>query len=500
MSKRARIILIIVLVVCLLPVVFVELNNWLAKHEWEKCKAGLEAKGEHLDYSYFVPPHVPDDQNFALTPLVRPLLGEKEDSNAPLRKISIKVPGSKAKPPALKGWNTGNFYDLALIQKYYRESLPGLHLSGSPGEDMLSVYAQFDPLFKQLREDLASHPQCCFPVRYDLGMGASLPHLTVLQSCVSVLARRACAELQLGRSDDALADLQLAFQLVHTIQGEPSLIGGLVRITMDAIVLQPVWEGISAHRWTDAQLAWIENELLSWDFLADYNRCMRMERTNENWACDQVRKDPGDLFRMSDPNIKISPATSAIMAWVFKGSIYRNQILMNSLIQDKFLAIMNEKSQVVNVANGNAAAASVSQFPRRPSTVLAAIAMPVFSQVAVKFTTQQNAMNMAAIACEIERYRLAHGAIPAMLADLHMARLPHDIINGQPLHYLPAGDNYRLYSVGWNKTDDGGAIVMKKDSPAQVDYMQGDWVWTLGKVTSETRLLERPGGEGGNGK
>lgn len=81
------------------------------------------------------------------------------------------------------------------------------------------------------------------------------------------------------------------------------------------------------------------------------------------------------------------------------------------------------------------------------------------------------------MACEIERYRLAHGALPGTLEELHMADLPHDIISGGPLHYRVTAGDYTLYSVGWNETDDGGLIALKLNGVT--DPGEGDWVWTL---------------------
>ena len=56
--------------------------------------------------------------------------------------------------------------------------------------------------------------------------------------------------------------------------------------------------------------------------------------------------------------------------------------------------------------------------------------------------------------------------------------LPHDIIGGQPLKYHRTGNGqFTLYSVGWNGTDDGGAVVMKKTQKTAIDLDNGDWVW-----------------------
>ena len=45
-------------------------EDWRGWHAWNKFKHEWEAKGEHFDFVSLVPPPVPDDQNFALTPIV----------------------------------------------------------------------------------------------------------------------------------------------------------------------------------------------------------------------------------------------------------------------------------------------------------------------------------------------------------------------------------------------------------------------------------------------
>ena len=88
-----------------------------------------------------------------------------------------------------------------------------------------------------------------------------------------------------------------------------------------------------------------------------------------------------------------------------------------------------------------------------------------------------------------ERYRLAHGKFPPTLAALvpqFTRKLPHDVINGEPLHYRLTDDGqFVLYSVGWNEKDDAGTIVGNKgDADTMVwlkyrntNWKDGDWVW-----------------------
>jgi hypothetical protein len=88
----------------------------------------------------------------------------------------------------------------------------------------------------------------------------------------------------------------------------------------------------------------------------------------------------------------------------------------------------------------------------------------------------QTAADQAALACALERYRLANGQFPEKLDALvprFISQLPHDVITGEPYKYRRTDDGqFVLYSVGWNEKDDGG--VPGKEL---FDAKEGDWVW-----------------------
>jgi len=98
-----------------------------------------------------------------------------------------------------------------------------------------------------------------------------------------------------------------------------------------------------------------------------------------------------------------------------------------------------------------------------------------------KFAYAQSSVDLACVAIALERYRLAHGEFPESLNTLapqFMEKIPHDIINGQPLNYRRTDDGqFVLYSVGWNELDDGGVVVFEGKNTDRVDINQGDWVW-----------------------
>jgi hypothetical protein len=107
---------------------------------------------------------------------------------------------------------------------------------------------------------------------------------------------------------------------------------------------------------------------------------------------------------------------------------------------------------------------------------LAQLVLPALSRIPIRAAMTQTAADQAAIACALERYRLANGHFPENLQALvprFAAQLPNDVITGESFKYRPTvDDRFILYSVGWNEIDDYGV-------PGQTlfDETQGDWVW-----------------------
>jgi len=114
-----------------------------------------------------------------------------------------------------------------------------------------------------------------------------------------------------------------------------------------------------------------------------------------------------------------------------------------------------------------------------PFNVIERLLLPALGNTAKKFASGQSSVDLARVAIALERCRLAHGEYPESLDSLapqFIAKLPHDLINGQPLTYRCTDDGqFVLYSVGWNETDDGGVVGLRESGT--VDINKGDWVW-----------------------
>jgi hypothetical protein len=495
---------------CLVTLValFYAVEDWRGRHAWLNYKHAWEAKGEHFDLASFVPPPVPDDQNFFETPLWKDMhfvesngTNVWSDTNWASHDIfSVYGPAGGYKAPSTGKWMEGERLDLAAWQTYYRGSnnlftaqsgpptnyFPIAKEPQAPAADVLLALSRFETN-RQLLIAAAARPQARFWINYDAGFAALLPHLARMKAASQYLSLHADAALKAGDKATALEDLRLLFRLLESIQKEPALISHLVRIAMLQIGLQPLWEGLMDRQWTAADLSVIEGKLGKLDFLADYCFAMRGERACcDLWGVDYIRKAGiNGLDEMFAPSSPSAPAElgnmmgSALFRLVPSGWFDQNKLSLCRLQERYLLPVVDLQQRVVSPALVQQAQAAIDRLRPRPYDMLSRVFLPGVAGCSEKFARAQTSADEARVACALERYRLANGQFPETLEALapkFMEKLPHDVINGQPLKYHRTEDGqFVLYSVGWNQTDDGGQVVLTKSGNA--DMNKGDWVW-----------------------
>ncbi|GDY19752.1 hypothetical protein LBMAG56_10970 [Verrucomicrobiota bacterium] len=461
---------------------------------WRKTKADLEAKGERFDWKSLAPPAVPDAENFAMTPLLAPLLDFVSDPKAKPgmaqskprnqaahdRLTQLKFTGNN--PPSQGGWRLCQPVDLAAWQAHFRAftNFPTAPVAAQPGEDILLALAQFDPEMNELRA-AARRPHSQFHVRYEDNFAALLPHLSVLRKFSQIAVLQASARLSLGQTDAALDDLRLTFRLADAISAEPVLISGLVQLAILEHALQPVWEGLARRQWSDAQLQTLEKQLAATDMLVAYQRAIRGEQAFAVNTIDFVRDNPrtaGALIGIGDP----SPNTVAVML-VPSGWLEQNKAYIVSLHQQFTLPVIDPEKRLFRFDVYQRAKENEPKLrTTHPYRILAGMLFPAVLNIAEKFAFTQSALDLARIACALERHRLKHGAFPESTAALvpdFLPRLPHDLMSGTALKYRRTADGkFILYSVGLNETDDGGEVVTGPGTPPRADPKRGDWVWS----------------------
>lgn len=480
---------------------FYAVENWRGKRAWEQHKREWEAKGEKFTVAGVAPAPVPEDQNFALTPLLKPVYDFTRvngqvvwaDTNGMNRLQQIRAdlrPDRESKDRLVLGsLDKGTFADLESWREFYRgnTNYPQPAVSGTAAADILVALGKFDAEFKELQEARASRPYARFPIPYEdePAWELLLPHLAHIRGLCMLTHVRAVARLELGQSAAALDDLHLGFRISDIIRNEPLLIDHLVRIAALNVSLQTVREGLGRQAWSDAQLAELEKYLSSLNLLAEYKAAMRGERALGTSGLDFLRRQgwrARHLGYIADdegsggaaPSLNLMPG----------GWFYQNMLAISKMHQTHFLASVDEDKHRVYPDASNTFGEEIAAMPIRPYTVFAKLLMPALDKAVRRSARAQVSVDAARLACALERQRLTRGEYPETIEALvpqFLEKTPNDVIDGNPLRYRRTADGgYTLYSIGWNQKDDNGEIAWQKAKEGTaVDLNEGDWVWQM---------------------
>ncbi|HXP62861.1 MAG TPA: hypothetical protein VN829_20340 [Dongiaceae bacterium] len=496
---------------CLLTLValFYAVENWRGRRAWQNFKRQWEAKGERFELAAFIPPPVPDDQNFFETPLWAGLHFMRtnhttvwSDTNWGNQVLfDVYGPRSKGAPSTVNLYKSQRT-DLAAWQAFYRGTNNWFPASGgrltnyfpvatepqTPAADVLLALSRFEPNRRLLLE-ASARPRARFWINYDDVTAALLPHLSRMKASAIYLSLHSVAALKAGDRQTALADIKLSFRLLESIREEPVLVSYLVRTAMLPWTLQPIWEGLADRQWTEPELNLIQAELGKLDFLADYDFAIRSERAAALWVVDYVRAASPSALESAGlgegaglvPGELPEVLNKALFQLVPSGWFDQNKLSLCRMYENYLLPQVDRENGVILPAAARRWESALEAQSRRPTPYdwLDRLLLPALGRVVRRCAYAQSFADLARGACALERCRLANGQFPETLEALvprFLGKLPHDRINGQPLKYHRTDDgHFVLYSVGWNETDDGGKVALtKKGIP---DRDNGDWVW-----------------------
>lgn len=487
----------VVALVTLIALVYA-VENWRGERAWEAMKRELVAQGESLDIRDAMPPQVPDAENFAATPLLKPLLEYtyerdakgamqvvRKDQAAFDKSIAQKLPtfdGDGVVERRKAGTEDGRTDWTAWIESFKKSTnftLP--NPAGKPAEDILVMLRKFDGELAELAT-ASQRPYSRFPIHYEENFNALLPYLAVLKSWTQVASLRAKARLATGDVEGAFTDVKLCFRIADGLREDPLLISLLVRIACESIATSAFYEGFSNHQWNEQQLAEFQKRFASVNFREALIYVTRGERAFSTPAMEMLINKPKELEHAFSEDASVNVSSYRIAP---RGLVRQNQVVINRM----YLLFVNAGKTAIKENK------RMSRFnddfekdlgikSQNPYNALAMMLVPAFNKAAAKADRAQTVSVMSMTSCALERYRLAQGAYPDSLSALvpkYLEAVPLDLMDGQPLRYKKRADGwFDLYSVGYNGTDDGGT---------KMDDDKGDWIWPLPLPSGEKRLF-----------
>jgi hypothetical protein len=167
--KNFRRFLFVLVCFITLVALFYAVEDWRGKHTWDQFEQSWEAKGEHFDLASVVPPRVPDDQNFAMTPIAYTSYGQiltrdgkvipfnQRDTNF-VDRMLMPISHNGDDPTNAAGNRLkGKFTNLDAWQSYYRQrgvitnEFPVSAEPQSAAKDVLVALSKYDSAIEELR-------------------------------------------------------------------------------------------------------------------------------------------------------------------------------------------------------------------------------------------------------------------------------------------------------------------------------------------------------------
>jgi len=504
--RGIRRILIVLAWIALIIALWYGEENWRGWRAWNKYRHELEARGEQLDLKSFIPKPVPDEQNFAATPFIKSAFGQKESHDSLWEDIYSQAVMSIYSTHA--GRNNGLRWFVSLVawqmafdairsgrtnehQRFESDRLD----SESRAQAAPAVLQGLQTSEPRLAEFRAASRRAYsrYPVVYDLEhpWEILLPHLATVKGACGRLKLKSCAELAIGQGTNALEDVKLIFYLADSVREEPCLISRLMRMVCFQLATQPIWEGLAEHRWSETQLQELQSRLQRCDFVADLKRTLEAERAFGILIVDLLSRQKyrlstvcGDGSGPTEPVWKFAELIARIAphGWYDREKLNYCRLFQIAL-GGTFDASKGRvwASRIESNAHELNRELSGGRFGGPVALILqhriaAALFLPALGSVVRRSAEAQTTADQAALACALERYRLAKGQFPENLETLvpqFIARLPSDLLSGEPYKYRRTDDGqFTLYSVGWNEKDDGGVT-----GKTFYDEKHGDWVW-----------------------
>jgi len=487
-----------------LAVIFYAEEDWRGRRDWNQYREATEARGESLDLRSYIPKPVPDDQNFCATPFLKAFFQTNAEQRILTNDLwsrafihvttsfSQKYPGRRHFTD-LVAWQQASeamqFGPLSSRQSFETTNT-SLVARAAAASAVLEGMEPDAAVFAELRAASTRDYSLC-PVPYNLEHPWPIlsHHLAGMKELCQRLDLEACAELTAGQNDKALADVKLMLSLGDSLKSEPYLLSYLVRLYCYQITTGPVWEGLAEHRWNDAQLQEFQARFLACDFLGDLDQALKGDRAAGFLMCDRITKK--GLLLVADMWIgdssSAAPPRKAVLkgiGWAMPAGWYdEEKVNYCRQFEEPFKGFVDFAAKRIS-PHREPYEATEPLDPYGVSLlkdalhhrVIAATTLAGLARSAYNASRSQTCANQAALACALERYRVANGHFPESLDELtprFIARPPNDVINGQPYKYRRTSDGqFVLYSVGWNERDDGGV-----PGKTLFDQTQGDWVW-----------------------
>ncbi|MDK1032860.1 MAG: hypothetical protein QGD94_12695, partial [Planctomycetia bacterium] len=332
-------------------------------------------------------------------------------------------------------------------------------------------------------------PKCRFDVDYEQGAFCEWPHMKGLIDAAQLFVAKAYWELHHGSRDEAIKCVTQLLRLAVVTMNHITITQHLISVTISEMGLDATQELLASH-----ELSREELESLASIIAEQYDpnglthalkteRCVLISTIRGIAAAgfDALKRYNAYGSNKPAPFQPVSgdPLKFPLRPW----QIYCLDDLVFCLQKMERLIMLGNKPfpEVLDAAQSyrdyyrEMWYAKDSTWYRHMVTRILDTGLASLFEMEARFLAM---LRMAQIALAAEVFKIRAGRYPEKLDDLKLANLAEVRIGpftARDFIYRREGDSYVLYSVGSNRTDDGGTEV--RDMEGFLGDEQGDVVW-----------------------
>jgi hypothetical protein len=330
-----------------------------------------------------------------------------------------------------------------------------------------------EPMLDRVKQAVKM-PYCVLQKDWSLGAAVPFREFARMKAIARALAFRSEMEAKEGNVAAMSADLGTAFTVGRQAGSMGGmLIGMLVDVALNAITLASVERIASKHPKDAPILNALGDVVARHQDLPSFRGAMKGEaligRLTILWLKDKRGfgemssafggADPGDkLFGIIPKVNRISAAPVSVetVKKAFETRLLQFYIRLLPKLSDDTSTLVEQSAWLDQQA-------IVESEKKGLSYTLNKIMFPVFAQAGASVVRlRANQLTMLTYVKALQ-YRVRHGAFPSGLAEL--GPVPTDPFDGKPLRYQLENGGFVVYSVGQDKTDNGGKTKVKNRMP-----------------------------------
>lgn len=329
----------------------------------------------------------------------------------------------------------------------------------------------------ELADKAARMEHCLWPRKWSVTYFMT-DNLSEIKRFAQLLTEEQLYLAQMQRPDEVFESLQTSLSLVQSLRKQPFLIDHLVAMALKALIASSLEDSLNLTAFTEAQLAELQQQ-----FSQMYRDTMMHDAyVTERVCMIEYQKLTSSQRAQYYANTPPSP-----------GSVVSQQLYSASgLEQTDALRILDIHDAMLEATllPYHEQKAAFENIERRMDMGLFGVFHLSLNMLAGH--TRVHTLNLRVIggimcaetALGVERYRLAHGALPESLEALVPAfidTVPLDPGDGKPLRYvLREEGGYTIYSIGPDGVDHGGLDLQQMRDKGQKNPSENrDWPFTV---------------------